>query len=107
MIGQVARHFEAGWQVWRWTETVDDMGGVVKAWALQTTISGRMRGLSGDKRFSADKETFFGDHRFYCFPADIQEGDELRRGGRTFKVHFANDVMTFDRFMQVDCELIQ
>ena len=106
MIENVARFFEPGWEVWRWTESPDGMGGFVKAWTFQANVEGRMRPLTGTKRLSADKETFFGDHRFYCFPADIRKGDQLRNGSRNYDVKFPADMMTFDRFMQVDCELI-
>ena len=68
MIGSVARFFEAGYEVWRWEEVTDAWGGKTKQWVQRQDVEGRLRPLSGDKRLSADKETIFATHRFYCFP---------------------------------------
>ena len=106
MIGNVKKYFTAGHQVWRASPVADAWGGMVDTPALITTVSGRIRPLSGDVRLSADKKTAFATHRFYCFPADIRAGDEIRTGGQTYRVNFAGDIMTFGRFMQVDMELV-
>jgi len=106
MIEEVSKFFEDGWEIWRWTEDDDGMGGIVEDWEKQADVEGRMRPLTGDKRLTADKETFFGSHRFYCFPTDIRKGDQLRNGSNNYDVKFPSDMMAFDRFMQVDCELI-
>ena len=103
----VERHFESGFSIHRATSVADAWGGSVPTLVSHiAALSGRLRPLSGEMRMSADKETFFGTHRFYCLPADIRAGDELRVGSRRFKIHAANDMMTFGRFMQVDCEEI-
>jgi hypothetical protein len=69
-----------------------------------------MRPLTGDKRISADKDTYFGDHRFYCSPVDIKENDVLTKTGSSgtqYEVKHAPDMMTMGRLQQVDCELVR
>ena len=110
MIGNIAKYYEAGWKVLRATETQDAAGGMVSTLSTHLSISGRMRPLTGDKRISADKDTYFGDHRFYCDPVDILEGDYLTLTGSTttvYEVKHAPDMMTMGRLMQVDAELVR
>ena len=110
MIGNIERFYESGWKVLRATETQDAAGGMVTTLAAHLSVRGRMRPLTGDKRISADKDTYFGDHRFYCSPADILEGDVLTKTGSTtttYEVKHAPDMMTMGRLMQVDCELVR
>ena len=106
MIENVARFFQPGIEVERWTEIPDAWGGVVQDWAAHLTIEGLIRPLSGDKKLSADKDTAFGTHRLYCFPADITTADRIVWGGVNYAVKFASDVMNFGRFMQVDLEVV-
>ena len=73
MIENIERFFEPGFSVWRGGNTPDAWGGNVFTYAVHiAALSGRLRPLTGDMRMSADKDTHFGTHRFYCFPADIK-----------------------------------
>jgi hypothetical protein len=101
--------FEAGWNVLRPTVSQDAAGGVINTYATHLSLRGRLRPLTGDTRISAEKDTYFADHRFYCFPVDIKENDIITKTGSTattYMVKHAADMMTFDRLMQVDCELV-
>jgi SPP1 family predicted phage head-tail adaptor len=102
----VKRFLESGWEVWRWSESQDDYGGTTEEWAKLEDVSGLMRPLSGNLKMSADKETVFATHRFYCLPTDIEPGDQIRNG-KKYEVKFASDMMNFGRLMQVDCEVIE
>ena len=106
MIDGVGSYFEPGWELWRWTEEQDDYGGITEQWTKQADIDGRMRPLTGDKRLSADKDTFFGSHRFYTKRADIKEGDQLRKD-KDYEVKFVADIMQFGELVQVDCVVIE
>lgn len=108
MIERVERFFEPGWEVWRKTIELDDSGAVLPdPWVIIMKLEGRLRPLSSSLRLSSDKETYFGSHRFYCFPTDILEGDQLRRGTERYEVKGAHDMMDMDRFMQIDCEVVR
>jgi len=105
-----AKWFEPGWNVYRPTVSQDAAGGVVNTYTTHLAVSGRMRPLTGDTRISAEKNTYFADHRFYCFVVDIDEYDIIAKTGSTgttYEVKHAADMMTMDRLMQVDCELVR
>lgn len=106
MIGRVNQYYESGWVLYRATSTTDAYGGVVNTYSSQAALTGRLRPLSGEYRLSADKETEFATHRFYCSPADIRVGDRLSKGGDIYEVKFAANVMDMGRFMHVDLEWV-
>jgi len=107
MIENITRYFEGGWMIHRKAVTQDAAGGITETFSTHAAVEGRMRPLSGNKIVSADKATYFADFRFYCFPADILEGDRLVKGSDTYDVKHAADMMDFGRLMQVDCELVR
>ena len=72
MIENVQRFFVPGFEVWRWESGTDAWGGTVKQWVQRQDVSGLLRPLKGELRLSADKETAFADHRFYCSPPTVQ-----------------------------------
>jgi hypothetical protein len=72
MIENIARFFEPGFEVWRWEPVPDAWGGTVKQWVQRQDVEGLLRPLKGELRVSADKETEYADHRFYCFPFTLQ-----------------------------------
>jgi len=104
-----AKYFEPGWTIYRKTVTQDGAGGIVETYATHAAVLGRMRPLSGNYRnqlmISADKGFYSADHRFYCSPVDILEGDQLKKGSDTYDVKHVANMMTFDKFYHVDCEL--
>jgi hypothetical protein len=106
----VERFYEAGWRIYKPVDTQDGAGGVVSTYSLLATVSGRMRPLSGNKQISAEKMTYFADHRFYCAPTDLQEYYMLAKAGSTdttYTVKHAADMMHMGRLLQTDCELMR
>ena len=104
------KYFETGWNVLRPAVTQDAAGGVVNTLSTHLSLTGCMRPLTGDKRISAEKDTYFADHVFYCEPVDILESDVIFKTGSTattYTVKHASDMMTMDRSMQVYTELIR
>jgi hypothetical protein len=106
----ITKYFEAGWMIYRKTDSRDAAGGLVETYSTHAQVEGRMRprdlagiGLS----VLAGKVTYIATHRFYCEPIDILEGDRLVKGSDTYDVKHVGNVMTFDRHYQVDCELIR
>jgi len=107
---RIERFYESGWTVYRKAVTQDAAGGVTETYSTHLTVDGRMRPLTGSLRLSADKDTYFGDHRFYCDVVDILEGDQLANSGSTgtvYDVKNVSNMMHFDKFLQIDCELIR
>ncbi len=112
LIGNVERFFEPGWEVWRPTVTQDEYGGNVETYNLHAMLWGRMRPFSspGTARGEIVKEmsgkkAISVSHRFYCFPVDIKEDDEIRKNDHVYKVGLAANMMHMDKLMQVDVEL--
>lgn len=104
----VEKYFEPGWVIYRNIITQDSMGGITHASSSQASVSGLMRPLSGELKLSADKNTAFGTHRFYCLPTtNLLSGDYLSTGGVRYEVKFPADVMNFGRLMQCDCEVVK
>lgn len=107
MIGNVELYFQSGWVIYEHKTTADTMGGFTQVSTSQASLSGLMRPLTGDYRLSADKETAFATHRFYCEPTtELTPGRFLSTGGTEYEVKFASDIMNMGRLMQVDCEAI-
>lgn len=106
----IVKYFEPGWEVWRFTPVPDGWGGTVKEWLFHIEVEGRLRPLdiaSATVRLSADRETVFADYKFYCFLADIREGDQLRRNGQVYDVKSTPDMMDFGRLMQIGCKRVE
>jgi head-tail adaptor len=110
LIRKIRRFFTPGWEVWRSTSAEDDFGQDVKSWGDDpiATIDGAMREFRGDNPFIADKHSFSGTHRFYCAATgEIEEGDQIRKGGRAYDVKSADDVMQQGGLMQVGVEWLE
>jgi len=106
MIGMIRKYFTSGWELWRFTDGTDDYGGTSKTWSKQSDLEGLMRPLTGDRKLSAYKETDFATHKFYMKPADIQQGDEIRKDNVHYKVKNAPDMMNFGMLMQIELEVV-
>lgn len=104
---EIVKYFDKTVEVWRWSEVDDAWGGKIKVWAKFSEVDGALRPLAGQFRLSADKETVFATHKFYCFPTDIIVGDQIRYDGEEYEVTFAQDVMRFSRLMQIEMRLVE
>ncbi len=104
MVGNIEAYYETV-EIERKT-VIDGTWGPETTWATHIVVQGRMRQLNGNERFTSGKDTTFSTHRLYCDPADILPTDRISYDGRKYDIHAVNDVMNFDRLMQVDCELI-
>lgn len=102
----IQKWFEPGIVIQRLTQTANDMGGFVDTWTTHLTISGRIRPLNGTEKLSADKTTLFATHKLYCNVADITERDRVSFSGKVYEIKFVSNPMNFDRFLQIDLELI-
>ncbi len=80
----IERFYTSGHKILRWSdgeEEGDDcpFGGEGEGeWGTQLTVSGKLWPLSGDERLSADKETYFSDHKFATGIAPILETDRYQ-----------------------------
>jgi SPP1 family predicted phage head-tail adaptor len=78
--------FLHGFEVWRTTETMQ-AGRRTEAYALTSTVAGRLSPLGGAEQMQADQVQGRVTLRFStAFTTDIRNGDEVRRAGRTVLV---------------------
>ena len=77
------------------------------SWSDTETIDCLIRPLSGAERYSADKKTVFSTHRMYCDPLALTEKNRVKAEGKFYDVKFVQDPMNFNRFYQVDLELVE
>ena len=86
----------------------NDFNEPIIVWTDFKEVIGRLRPLSGEKRVAASKETAFISHRFYCshFSEAIPAGCTLLLEGNRYNIKFVQNVMTMDRILQLDLELI-
>lgn len=85
--------------------SVDDGWGPVESISTVGPIAGRMRMLSGKEQYSIGADETITTHRFYT-EDDIENGDVIEYNGIDHRVLYVNNVMTFDKLIQVDCEVI-
>ena len=86
----------------------NDFNEPVTEWEDFKQVMGRLRPLSGEKRIAASRETEFITHRFYCsyFPEVIPAGYSLWLEGQRYNIKFIQNVMSMDKLLQIDLELI-
>ena len=91
----------------RITKTTDEFGDIIEE-EQETQIQGILRVMSGNERFTADKETLFATHRLYTDHLNWKQTDKVRdEQGKDYKVKLINNVMGFDDLVQVDCEMVE
>ena len=75
--------FESGFFTQRYTASVDAGGAHIPTWAVQvSSLSGRIRVLSGRERLANERTEIDGTHRFYCsYLTTVNEKDRL---GKTY-----------------------
>lgn len=86
----------------------NDFNEPVTEWEDFKQVMGRLRPLSGEKRIAASREAEFITHRFYCsyFADVIPAGCILLIGNVKYNIKFIQNVMSADRLLQIDLELI-
>lgn len=85
--------------------SVDDGWGPVESISTIGPITGRMRMLGGSEQYSVGADETITTHRFYTEDG-ILNGDVIEYDGIDHRVLYVNNVMTFERLIQVDCEVI-
>jgi len=70
--------FNATFTVYRATETINDSGGLSKAWGVVASGSGRAREYTDAERLANDVRKDMMMHKLYCEPTlDVQRGDVI------------------------------
>lgn len=107
---RIERFFETGYSIHRSSFEKDASGGVVNSWVKLKDIVGRIskRTRSSSTLYYVinDKMTEDPNFRFYCGMEDIQPGDEIRKDDKRYLVLFVDNVMTMNRFLQVELRLV-
>jgi hypothetical protein len=106
-----------GFDVYRFTESVDEFGAPVKTWGIEPVWegSGVLRQMSGDLQFIASFHGYTATHRLYLDPVtettatppvevttDIQVGDRVEYDGELYYVKSVNDLHQMGELLQVD-----
>lgn len=96
--------FDSGFEVWRAARTEDGKGGLAKAFALASSVSGRLTPLSAAQTPRAMQERGVVALRFSTPAAtDILAGDQVRTGSRIASVD-AVTITSSGRRKQCVCE---
>lgn len=105
---RIARLLNAQAEVWRKTRTPDGMGGWQETWASIGTVRARFSQPSARERVAADQSQARLTHVVYLpTDADVQRGDELRQGPRTFEVLATFEPSAPGTYLRADCEARQ
>lgn len=103
---QIERYFEPI-EVHIRQEAFDDWGSPIgSSYEHHETIQGRLRQLNGQERFVSQTDVNTSTHRLYCRPTMISYTDHIVYKGTEYKITAINNVMEFDRLMQIDLEII-
>jgi len=107
MIGNLEEYFEPI-DIHVQVEGYDDWGSPTgTSYQYNETIQGRIRQLSGDERYAGQSTTHVSTHRMYCKPTILSYSDRIVYRGESFDIININNVLNFDRLIQVDMELIR
>jgi hypothetical protein len=100
--------FIPGFAIWRPGRTEDGKGGWVDAFAVSTaSVEGRLSPLSASRTPRAMQERGVLALRFSTpFSTDIQEDDQVRKGGRTVRVD-AVTITSSDTRKECICEEVR
>ena len=98
-------YFETA-ELWREQDVIDAFDQTVKEWVKLKDIEGRMRQLNSIETYTSEKDFTVASQRFYTFEFDVRVSDKIKFDGSEYLIIKSNNVMNFDIFNQVDCELI-
>lgn len=82
------------------------IGEEVTSYTTTETFKGRLRPMTGSLRDTDMRRTQHFTHRIYAPIIAIKPNDRIGYGGQVFRVVYVSNVMSFGRFLQIDCELI-
>jgi len=74
------------------------------------TISGRIRPLNASERISAERQKTYSTHRLYTEAGNIEhitKNDRIVYRNNNYKITWISNPMNFDKFLQIELELIQ
>jgi len=97
--------YKSGYRIERPAFT-NEAGIEKKTYSEVTTISGRMRPLTGNEILANDKLGLKTTDRFYCDIVDIKEEDRIidLNSGKIFEVKHPKNPMGMNHHLEVDCE---
>ncbi|WP_435107795.1 head-tail adaptor protein [Nocardiopsis synnemataformans] len=103
----IGHRLNARLALWRRTSVPDGSGGQTTTWTEVGPIRCRLSQPSAAERVAARQAGADHTQPVYFNPgADVQRGDELRRGGQVWRVA-ATVVPSEAVYLRADCELIQ
>jgi SPP1 family predicted phage head-tail adaptor len=79
----IERRFVSGFELWRYTETSDELGNPVKNWSKVADLAGIMDAVTGSEQQVANAPQVVATHMFFTHgDSDIQERDRIRYKGK-------------------------
>ncbi len=86
-------------------DTLDDIGGAVRSWALVASIWARVTPTRGAERFAGERAESALTHRIAIrWRPDVTGAMRLRDGAKTYCIHAATDGDGRRRIMICHCE---
>lgn len=84
----------------------NSIGEEITTYTTTETFRGRLRPMTGSMKETDNRKMQFFTHRIYAPILAIKPNDRISYAGQTYKVVYVSNVMSFGRFLQIDCELI-
>lgn len=107
MIGNIKRYYTSGHKILKYVETGSGFGGPTASWENHLHITGRLRALSGKEALSADKQSFYASHKFYCDIYNITREHRYQDpSGNVYHIKFVKEPMGMGNHLEIDLELI-
>jgi len=107
----IEKFYEAGIEILEPTKTQNDFGEYEVAYTVKKAIMGRIRPLSGNERYVSGARHQESTHKLYCSFDEYGEMDvdhKIRgNDGVEYDIIFIGNPMNFDRWLQVDLEVIR
>ncbi|SFJ83196.1 phage head closure protein [Thermoflavimicrobium dichotomicum] len=104
----IERFFVPGFELWRYTESSDELGNQVKVWSKVADLVGIMDAVTGTEQQVANAPQVTATHMFFTYAdTNIREKDRIRYKCKEYNILFIDDPMNYGRFLQVSLELIR
>ena len=87
-------------------QSTNAIGEEITTYPVTETFRGRLRPMTGNMKETDSRKVQFFTHRIYAPILDIKPNDRILYDSQVYKVVYVSNVMSFGRFLQIDCELI-
>ena len=107
----IEKFYETGIEILEPVSTRNDFGEYEVAYSVKKAISGKIRPLSGNERYISGSRHQESTHRLYCSFDEYGEMDSEHKikddEGTEYNVVFVGNPMNFDKWLQVDLDVVE